>query len=97
MGIIFRVKSEDDIVFAYPGIMGLDFRYERKIKKYRKRVEEEGLLSPKELMERTETKDVKEFQDIFVDIRGKFSDIISDFESFPIFKDHAISYFPSKE
>ncbi len=42
-----------------------------------------------------ETKDVEEFQDIFVDIRGKFSDIISDFESFPLFRDHMIDYFPA--
>ena len=41
-----------------------------------------------------ETKDEQEFQEIFVDIRGKFSDIINDFESFPLFKDHAINYFP---
>jgi len=40
-----------------------------------------------------ETRNEKEFQDIFVEIRGKFSDIISDFETFPIFKDHAINYF----
>jgi Lrp/AsnC family transcriptional regulator, leucine-responsive regulatory protein len=41
-----------------------------------------------------ETRDEVEFQDIFVEIRGKFSDIITDFESFPIFKDHTINYFP---
>ncbi len=41
-----------------------------------------------------ETKDGQEFQDIFVDIRGKFSEIITDFESFPLFRDHAINYFP---
>ena len=41
-----------------------------------------------------ETKTTEEFQDIFVDIRGKFSDIITDFESFPLFRDHAINYFP---
>lgn len=41
-----------------------------------------------------ETKDEKEFQDIFVNIRGKFSDIITNFESFPLFRDHKINYFP---
>lgn len=41
-----------------------------------------------------ETKDEIEFQNIFVEIRGKFSDIISDYESFPVFKDHVINYFP---
>ena len=41
-----------------------------------------------------ETKSEQEFQDVFVEIRGKFSDIISDYESFPIFKDHVINYFP---
>ena len=41
-----------------------------------------------------ETKTAEEFQKIFVDIRGKFNDIISDFESFPLFKDHAFNYFP---
>lgn len=41
-----------------------------------------------------ETKDEQEFQDIFVAIRARFSEIITDFESFPIFKDHTINYFP---
>lgn len=41
-----------------------------------------------------ETKDVEEFQNIFVDIRGRFSDIITNFESFPLFRDHIINYFP---
>ncbi|MFA6461472.1 MAG: Lrp/AsnC family transcriptional regulator [Candidatus Woesearchaeota archaeon] len=41
-----------------------------------------------------ETKTVQEFQDIFIEIRGKFSDMITDFDSFPLFKDHKINYFP---
>lgn len=41
-----------------------------------------------------ETKDELEFQEIFIGIRGKFSDIITDFETFPLFKDHIINYFP---
>ncbi len=41
-----------------------------------------------------ETKDEQEFQEIFVDIRGKFSDSITGFESCPLFKDHAVNYFP---
>ncbi|MBI4453475.1 Lrp/AsnC family transcriptional regulator [Candidatus Woesearchaeota archaeon] len=41
-----------------------------------------------------ETKSELEFHDIFVDIRGRFSDIITGFESFPLFKDHVVNYFP---
>jgi Lrp/AsnC family leucine-responsive transcriptional regulator len=41
-----------------------------------------------------ETKTLEEFQEIFVDIRGKFGDLITGFESFPLFKDHVIDYFP---
>jgi DNA-binding Lrp family transcriptional regulator len=41
-----------------------------------------------------ETQNTQEFQDIFVDIRGRFSDIITDFEIFPLFKDHKLNYFP---
>ncbi|MBI2112742.1 Lrp/AsnC family transcriptional regulator [Candidatus Woesearchaeota archaeon] len=41
-----------------------------------------------------ETKDSQEFQDIFVEIRSKFADIITDFEALPLFKDHFIDYFP---
>ena len=41
-----------------------------------------------------ETNNVQEFQDIFIDIRGRFSEIITDFEIFPLFKDHAANYLP---
>ncbi|MBI5388920.1 Lrp/AsnC family transcriptional regulator [Candidatus Woesearchaeota archaeon] len=41
-----------------------------------------------------ETQNEEEFQQVFVDIRGRFSDIITDFESFPIFRDHVVNYFP---
>jgi DNA-binding Lrp family transcriptional regulator len=41
-----------------------------------------------------ETQTSEEFQEIFVLIRGKFNDIITDFETFPIFMDHALNYFP---
>lgn len=41
-----------------------------------------------------ETKSELEFHDIFVDIRGRFSNIITGFESFPLFKDHVVNYFP---
>ena len=41
-----------------------------------------------------ETKSELEFHDIFVGIRGRFSDIITGFESFPLFKDHVVNYFP---
>lgn len=41
-----------------------------------------------------ETASEQEFQEIFVAIRGKFSAIITNFESFPLFRDHVINYFP---
>lgn len=41
-----------------------------------------------------EVKNRIEFQNILVSIRDRFGDIISEFETFPIFKDHAINYFP---
>lgn len=41
-----------------------------------------------------ETKDVEEFQELFVEIRGKFSDLITNFEYFPLFRDHVLNYFP---
>jgi len=41
-----------------------------------------------------ETKSVQEFQDIFIEIRGRFAEIITDFDSFPLFKDYKINYFP---
>lgn len=41
-----------------------------------------------------ETTNDFEFQEIFVSIRGRFSEIITNFESFPLFKDHSINYFP---
>jgi len=43
-----------------------------------------------------EAKDEIHFQDIFVEIRGRFSELISDYETFPIFKDRTINYFPLK-
>ncbi len=41
-----------------------------------------------------ETKSVEEFQNIFVEIRGGFSDIVTNFEYFPLFRDHVLNYFP---
>ena len=41
-----------------------------------------------------ETKTEQEFQDIFVDIRGRFQELITGFESMPLFKDYSINYFP---
>jgi DNA-binding Lrp family transcriptional regulator len=41
-----------------------------------------------------ETKTAREFQDILLDIRSKFSDIISDYDTFPLLKDHVVNYFP---
>jgi Lrp/AsnC family transcriptional regulator for asnA, asnC and gidA len=42
-----------------------------------------------------ESKTEAEFQEIFVNIRTKFSGLISGFESFPIYSDRVINYFPS--
>ncbi len=36
----------------------------------------------------------KEFQDFLVELRNRFGDIISSYETFPIFYDHRINYFP---
>jgi len=44
-----------------------------------------------------ETENEEQFQKIFVNIKGRFSDIITGFESFPLFRDHAINYFPAEE
>ena len=41
-----------------------------------------------------EVKDAQEFQEILVALRGRFSDIITDFDSFPLFRDHLVNYFP---
>jgi DNA-binding Lrp family transcriptional regulator len=41
-----------------------------------------------------ETKNDHEFQAILLDIRSHFSDLISDYDSFPLLQDHIINYFP---
>ena len=41
-----------------------------------------------------ETRSYDEFQYILLDIRAKFSDLISDYDTFPILQDHVINYFP---
>lgn len=41
-----------------------------------------------------ETKTDKEFQEILLGIRSNFSDIITDYDTFPLLKDHVINYFP---
>lgn len=41
-----------------------------------------------------ETKDDEEFHNLSLEIKGRFSDIITDSESFPLFRDHKIDYFP---
>jgi len=41
-----------------------------------------------------ETRTQEEFQAIFVSIRTRFAPIIDGFESFPLFRDHVIDYFP---
>ena len=41
-----------------------------------------------------ETMTEEEFQEIFVGIRSRFSDTINGYESFPLFSDRAVNYFP---
>ena len=41
-----------------------------------------------------ETKTDKDFQDILLGIRSNFSDIITDYDTCPLLKDHVINYFP---
>lgn len=41
-----------------------------------------------------EAKTSREFQEVLIDIRSKFSDIISDYDTFPILRDHVVNYFP---
>lgn len=41
-----------------------------------------------------ETKSTMEFQDFLVELRTRFGEIISTYETFPIFRDHVINYFP---
>lgn len=43
-----------------------------------------------------ETKTSEEFQDILLGIRSQFSDIITDYDTFPLLKDHVIDYFPKQ-
>lgn len=41
-----------------------------------------------------ETKTALDFQKTLITLRSKFSDLISDYETFPLIKDHLINYFP---
>jgi DNA-binding Lrp family transcriptional regulator len=41
-----------------------------------------------------EFKNRSEFQDFLVDLRTQFGNIISEYETFPIFHDHLVNYFP---
>lgn len=41
-----------------------------------------------------ETKTEREFQDVLLDIRSHFSDLINDYDSFPLLQDCVINYFP---
>lgn len=41
-----------------------------------------------------ETKTSAEFQKILLGIRSHFSDIITDYDTFPLLKDHVVNYFP---
>lgn len=41
-----------------------------------------------------ETKNAKEFQDLLLALRSNFSDIITDYDTFPLLKDHVINYYP---
>jgi hypothetical protein len=42
----------------------------------------------------TEFQTSREFQDFLIELRTRFGDIISTYETFPIFYDHVINYFP---
>jgi DNA-binding Lrp family transcriptional regulator len=42
----------------------------------------------------TEVKSREEFQELLIDLRTAFGDIIFEYETFPIFYDHLIDYFP---
>jgi len=42
----------------------------------------------------TEFPSSREFQDFLIELRTQFGDIISTYETFPIFYDHVINYFP---
>ncbi|MCX6778347.1 MAG: AsnC family transcriptional regulator [Candidatus Micrarchaeota archaeon] len=41
-----------------------------------------------------EVSSAREFQDFLIELRSRFGDIISAYETFPIFHDHVINYFP---
>ncbi len=41
-----------------------------------------------------EVKNRNEFQEFLIDLRTRFGEIISEYETFPIFRDHVINYFP---
>lgn len=41
-----------------------------------------------------ETRSSREFQDILLGIRSEFSDLINDYDTFPLLQDHVIDYFP---
>jgi len=41
-----------------------------------------------------ETESSIDFQNILINLRSQFSDLISDYETFPLIKDHLINYFP---
>lgn len=42
----------------------------------------------------TEFKTTEEFQAFLIELRTRFGEIISEYETFPIFRDHAVNYFP---
>jgi DNA-binding Lrp family transcriptional regulator len=80
------------------GINNVDLQKEKALQEYLKTIPNVAFIVKHigrwRIGMEIETKDAKEFQDIFVSIRGQFSDIITDFESFPLFKDHTVNYFP---
>ena len=76
----------------------LDFQKENKLVSYLKTIPEVTFITKHigkwRIGIEIETQSDEEFQDIFIEIRGKFNEIITDFESFPLFKDYRINYFP---
>ncbi len=43
-----------------------------------------------------ETENHQQFQELFTTLRGRFSTMISDFQSFPVFRTQYVSYFPQE-
>lgn len=84
--------------FLFLAINRLDLEKEKKLQAYLKNCPNVTFVTKHigkwRIGMEIETKTEEDFQKIFVEIRGEFSDMITDFMSFPLFKDHIINYFP---